>query len=145
MKFLDLNGLNHLWTKIKNTFVKKSDIGVSVCPLISNVVPANNIGNYNVFHVPVKGTSIKLSLAYNVVVLSDCDSVHFQLEPTYDSYQIVVDVYTPMTTKNIPVTVDPSHLQWKSFDGKGAARFFLPKRAYHLVIDLTGTIYSKLY
>lgn len=145
MKFLDLNGLNHLWTKIKNTFVKKSDIGVSVCPLSSNVVPANNIGNYNVFHVPLKGTSIKLSLAYNVVVLSDCDSVHFQLEPKSDSYQIVVDVYTPMTTKNIPVTVDPSHLQWKSFDGKATLRAFLPQKAYHLVIDLTGTIYCKLY
>lgn len=145
MNFLDKSGLNHLWAKIKNTFVKKSDIGVSVCPLSSNVVPANNIGNYNVFHVPLKGTTIKLSLAYNVVVLSDCDSVHFQLEPKPDSYQIVVDVYTPMITKNIPVTVDPSHFQWKSFDGTATLKVFIPKKSYHLVIDLTGTIYSRIY
>lgn len=145
MHFLDESGLKKLWMKIKNTFVKKSDIGVSVCPLSSNLVPADNMGNYNVFHVPIKGTSIKLSLAYNVVVLSDCDSVHFQLEPKSDSYQIVVDVYTPMTTKTIPVTVDPSHLQWKSFDGNATIKAFAPKKAYHLVIDLTGTIYSKIY
>lgn len=145
MNFLDKSGLNHLWAKIKNTFVKKSDIGESVCPLSSNVVPANNIGNYNVFHVPLKGTTIKLSLAYNVVVLSDCDSVHFQLEPKPDSYQIVVDVYTPMITKSIPVTVGPSNFQWKSFDGAYTLQVFIPKKAYHLVIDLTGTIYSRIY
>lgn len=145
MNFLDKIGLDHLWTKIKNTFVKKSDIGVSVCPLSSNVVPANNIGNYNVFHVPLNGNSIRLSLAYNVVILSDCDSVNFHLEPNYDIDRMVVDVYTPMLTKNIPVMVSPFNLQWKSFDGTATIRAFLPKKAYHLIIDFNGTIYSKIY
>lgn len=53
MKFLDLNGLNHLWTKIKASFgtaiVESSQN--SIIPFVTNhqIVNVNRSGNINVY------------------------------------------------------------------------------------------------
>lgn len=145
MIFLDESGLKKLWTKIKNTFVKISDIGKTICPIINDYIPVKYIPQFNRINtVDLYSQVVVINSSYTIIVVHEPNN-DIVLDFSNVDGPFVVDINTCIMTK--PIEVDKSFCdQFMNFNGSDTADSLLePGCIYRIVYDeMSGVSYLKL-
>ena len=135
MNFLDESGLKKLWTKIKNTFVKISDIGKTICPIISDYIPVKYIPQDNRINtVELYSQVVVINSSYTIIVVNEPNNgIVLDFSNVYGPF--VVDINTCIMTK--PIEVDTSFCdRFLNFNGSDTAASRLePGCIYRIVYD----------
>lgn len=136
MNFLDESGIKKLWTKIKNTFVKISDIGKTICPIINGYIPVKYIQQDNRINtVMLYSQVVVINSSYTIIVVNEPNKGNIVLDFSKVSGPFVIDINTCIISK--PIEVDNSFCdQFMNFDGRNTAASRLePGCIYRIVYD----------
>ncbi len=136
MNFLDESGLKKLWTKIKNTFVKISDIGKTVCPIINDYIPIKYIQQDNMINtVMLYSQVVVINSSYTIIVVNEPNNGNIVLDFSKVSGAFVIDINTCIISR--PIEVDDSFCdRFMNFNGSNEAASRLePGCIYHIVYD----------
>lgn len=136
MNFLDESGLKKLWTKFKNTFVKISDIGKTVCPIINEYIPIKYIQQDNRINtVMLYSQVVVINSSYTIIVVSTPNNgnIVFNFSKVFGPF--VIDINTCLISN--PIEVDTSFCdRLMNFNGTNEAASRLePGCIYRIVYD----------
>ncbi len=135
-KLLDSNGLSKLWTKIKNTFVKISDIGKTVCPIINNYIPVEYIEQDNRINTVIYYSQVvKINSSYTIIVVNYPNNGNIVLDLSKVAGPLVIDINTCFIKS--PIELDDSIFdRFMNFNGSNEASSRLEAGCiYRIVYD----------